>query len=277
MRPPSWSSTDSEEKLLTKWHFCVDLTQRMWLPPWLPPAAVGAKPQAGSGAHMLDPDPSISSLGSLRKSLKCAFEPTRWFRSSEQWATCWWRYCVAAVPCGHLTWSFAFQHFNLMMKEFVKAQTNGSTAQEKELKMHHVMLYDQMIRQHWQVQLENEEQFDWDKEAAAVNKEVWAYAEQRLPQTLQAAGLSLANGQHGGGRQVLQGVATAGSDADGAARRAEAAESKVMAASKLFDDKRKALLAQSGGRGNDGDLSNTQRKKLEWTARREADRGGHGG
>lgn len=39
------------------------------------------------------------------KSPKCAFEGTRWFRSSEQWATCWWRYCVAAVPCGHMTWS----------------------------------------------------------------------------------------------------------------------------------------------------------------------------
>ena len=124
-----------------------------------------------------------------------------------------------------------------------------------------VLMYDVMIWQHWQVSLENEEGcFDWDKEVASINKEVWAYAEQRLPQTLQAAGLGASRAAQGGRPAGLQG---GHESAEAAARRAEAAEAKVVAASRVFEEKRKMLLSQSGCNGGNGELSNTQRKKLE--------------
>ena len=77
----------------------------------------------------------------------------------------------------YLTWALAGAHFNLMMKKFVKAQANSTTQQEKKLMRHQVRMYDVMIRQHWQVSLKKDAcNCDWAKEAASINKEVWAYA-----------------------------------------------------------------------------------------------------
>ena len=91
---------DSQKKLLTKWHPSMDLTQRMWLPPWLPPDAVGAKTAVGHNAQH-----QLVFIAAQFTDLKGACEQTRWFRSSEQWITCWWRCCVVVAPCEHLRWA----------------------------------------------------------------------------------------------------------------------------------------------------------------------------
>ena len=173
----------------------------------------------------------------------------------------------------------ALMHWNTIMRLFDKLQSAG-------LEHHQAVLYDSLCRERWQQRLEDKDPaFKFDDVVVNTDKELWSVAEQRLPEVLKAAGITPAYPVTMGTTMVYSppsGALAGGGnpykaqkeEAEAATRKAEAAEHRMKAAQRIYDEKKQSLLSSSEA-GHTG-LSRRQEKNLLWTSQREANSRGGG-
>lgn len=257
---------EARKRTMVPFHLAVDLTAKVWLAPWLPPGCTGGSTKVGSDCMT---DKGLHSLMQLGNDLKSAFAQPRWFRSAAHWQVTWWRYTPLAAltgqtlshsllcdmycsACtGHTTMNQALMHWNTIMRLFDKLQTAG-------LEHHQAVLYDSLCRERWQQRLEDKDPaFKFDEVVVNTDKELWSVAEQRLPEVLKAAGITASaypvtmgttmvysppNGSLAGGNNPYKAQKE---EAEAATRKAEAAEHRMKAAQRIYDEKKQSLLSSS--------------------------------
>ena len=82
---------------------CVDLTSKDVLPIWLHPETVGGRFRKEE-ASLLNGDEPEDSLARLGAVLRNAAESQKFFRSSAQWITAWWKCEPIALSVSQPSW-----------------------------------------------------------------------------------------------------------------------------------------------------------------------------
>ena len=117
------------------------LTDEAFLPPWLPPEAVGGIVQFVKEDIMLATDDQRKDALTLVNGLSKNFEKIRFFRCDKHWIIAWTRALPILVSSGQWTLVAWLVHLNHICKLYENNKDAGND--------HLITWYEDRIRKHW--------------------------------------------------------------------------------------------------------------------------------
>ena len=172
------------KQALTYFYLC----DQDFLPPWLPPEAVGGVAHHITEEFKLATDPTKKDAMTWMNSINKTFNKTRFFRKKEHWLIIWRRVLPIILASGQWTlvaWMVHADHI-CRLYEYYKSSNKGS-----ELL---VTLYEDRIRHHWHRICELGQKVDLEVEAGKTHENIMDECRTRLEPTLLQCGLR-ENGQ----------------------------------------------------------------------------------
>lgn len=224
----------------------VDLTQKELLPLWLIPESIGGKTSVSGDSVQIDGSQETNTVVQLTTALKSATAAPRFFRTLNQWLSCFTKYSIAAICCEQLTFSAILGHITTICR-IVEDKKSSCTNS-----VHLALLYEEHRGKDWAKRAERKDpSLSIDTEAWFISEDLLRSVSTRLKSTMVAAGLN-SNSESSGANAESSSAATIASKESALAKQSAALESQQR---KLEADQRRiennnSYWSKGGGKTN---------------------------